>query len=361
MSEKLLESALKDIPAEVLTEEVKQSLLQVLHETVETRISAKVQLLEEELKNKEVQLTESFAQKEALLKEELAQNEKVLVEEAEKFKNELELSVITETKKFKDKVEKEALESAEKYRNDIEQMVLEESKALKERNDTALVEEVRKFRSEMIDRVSDYLDAQLNESIPSDMIEAAAKLEVYEPLVEAIKHSFASNYIKLDTTSYAVIKEAKDRIGDLETQLQEVSKKELSLKKEMKEVQKNMKIETLTEGLTAKQKGRAVKLLEGVALEDLDNKYNTIRDIIIQESIEVKKPEAKKPAPKTEKLVESQSADLVDDSASEIVKLQVKKVISKEIADRQVLTESKKQPTVQDLWKAKLDKQINRT
>lgn len=371
MSEKMVESILKNLPSELLTEEVKSEVSQLLEEAVSARVDAKLEVLKEEFETKEKELTESYALKEAELKEEMEKNERVLVEEAEKHKAELEEITIEETKQFKDRVTKEYAEESSEYRAEVEAMVLEEAKALKERQDAALVEEVKKFRQEMVEKVSDYLEAQLEQAIPEELMEAAAKLEVYEPLVEAVQAAFAGNFIKLDTTSYSLIKEARDEIATLKNQVQDYAKKEVHLKKEMKKVERNMKIEGLTEGLTAKQKSRAIKLLEGVEVDNLESRFETIRDVIIEsEEVHTKKT-APKPEANVEKLEESKSTKTeanddktVDDSDSEIVKHQVKKVIKEATARKEVAEPKKTLPEnanpLMESWAAKVQARKNR-
>jgi len=363
MTTKMLDAIFKNVDSKLLTEDVKKEVETLLTEAIDVKVDAKIQELKESYDAKTVELTESFAKKEQEIKEKAAADERVLIEEAEKHKKELEQAVIEETKSYKERTEKELAEEATKYREEVESMVLQEAKELKARQDAALVEEVKKFREEMIDKVSDYIEAQLSESIPTELMEAAAKLEVYQPLVESIQNAFSANYIKLDGTSYKLIKEARDEIQNLKGEIQNKAKEEIKLKKQLKNVERNIKIENLTEGLTAKQKGRAVKLLEGVELESLDAKFGQIRDVLIESDKPAEVPSEKK----VEKLDESKKTPepVKDEIEAEIVKHQVKKVLS-ETQVKEVINESKT-PTQPEgsnrnmsSWKNRLNRQITR-
>lgn len=334
MSNPTLEALFEGLEKGAMTDDLKSKLSTLINETVEARVSAKETLLKEEVDSIKKKLTEETEALKTKLLTEAEANERVLIEQAEKYKKELEETVIEETVKYKEKVEKERDEEIAKYRSEIEEMVLKEAQDFKTKQDAALVEEVKKFKAGMVDKVSDYLDAKLQEAIPSEIMEAASKLAVLEPLVQNIMESFSKNFVKLDTTSYKLIKEAKDQIVKLEAQLQEKAKTEVALKKEMREVQRNVKIKSLTEGLTQSQKEKAVKLLEGVEVEELEGRFSKIRDIIIES---VAKPVAQPVAPvvkKVEKLEEQKkevpatqpSATPIADQA--VIAHQVSKVLN---------------------------------
>jgi hypothetical protein len=299
MSKSTLEALFEGLDKGAVNDELKGKLTKLITETVDARVSAKEKLLTEEveaLKTKLVEETESLKNK---LLASAEANEKVLVEEAEKYKKELEEAVIEETVKYKTSVEKNRDEEISKYRGEIEAMVLEEAKSWKDTQDAALVEEVKNFKAGMVDKVSDYLEAKLQETVPAEIMESAAKLKVLEPLVHGIMETFSKNFVKLDTTSFKLIKEAKEQIVALEKQIQEKAKAEIALKTEIREVKRNMTVKSLTEGLTQAQKEKAVKLLEGVEVEALESRWSKIRDIVIEDRSAAKpvvKPAAVAPA-----------------------------------------------------------------
>jgi hypothetical protein len=126
--------------------------------------------------------------------------------------------------------------------------------------------------------------------------------------------------------------------------LEEKAKAEVKLKKEKRDVEKLMKLNSLTEGLTKAQKEKAVKLLEGVELEELDSRFVKIRDIIIestntkpvitqQKTQPVKKIEES--VKKTEEIVKNST-----ESEKAIIDHQIKKVLTE--SDQKVIVTGNK-------------------
>lgn len=319
-----LEALFEGIDKTVLTEDAKSKIEMLINETVDARVSAKEKLL-----------TEEVDAVKAKIKAETEANEKVLVEQAEKYKKTLEETLVEETTKFRDAFTKQKDTELEEAKTNLKALVLQEAKEFKTKQDAVLVEEVKKFRSNLTEKVSDYIEAKISEMIPSEIMESATKLAVLEPLVSGIMESFSKNYIKLDTTSYKMIKESRDEIASLQTQLQEKSKLEVKIKKEKQDVERALKVATLTEGLTQAQKGKAVKLLESVEYENLDKHFAQIRDVII----ESKAPavvEAKKETTPVQKLDESKKTDapvkkdekVQSEAQKEVLQHQLKKVLT---------------------------------
>lgn len=311
----------------ILSEETQAKVSKLIEETVDARVSAKEALLKEEHDKIKKELEDEKAK---VLKE-ATENEKVLVEEAEKYKKELEETVIAETVAYKTKLDEEKTAEIEKFQKEAEELLLKEATEFKQKQDAVLVEEVKNFKADLVEKVSDYLETKLTEKIPAEIMESATKMAVLEPLVTGIMETFSKNFVKLDTTSFNMINEAKQKISSLETALEEKAKVEVKLKKDKKDVERSLKINSLTEGLTKVQKDKAIKLLEGVELEDLDSRYVKIRDIIIES---VEKQPVVKPTPVVKKIEESAKKETtpVEKSTTQADKAlldhQLKKVIS---------------------------------
>lgn len=327
MSDKInLEALFEGMDKAVLSEDAQKKIESLINETVDVRVAAKEKLLQEELSKVKADL-ETEKKK---ISEEAAANEKVLVEQAERFKKSLEEAVIEESTKFKESFTKAKEAEVEEQKKQLQEMVLAEAKSFKEKQDAVLVEEVKNFKAELIEKVSDYLEAKLTEAVPAEIMESATKLAVLEPLVTGIMESFSKNFVKLDTTSYKLIKESRDEIAKLESQIQEKAKLEVNLKKEKRELERNLKVARLTEGLTQVQKEKAVKLLEGVEFEKLEDHYKKIGDIITESKVEAPKAEVEKlqESAKPEAKVEAPKTTIADQEA---IKHQVKKVLSESV------------------------------
>lgn len=310
-----------------LTSQQREKLTGLINETVDARITAKEKLLTEEFSAKETKLKTEIEDVKSKLLKESEENEKVLIEQAESFKVKLEESAIAKVKEFKEVAEKAYAEKASLYRQEIEQIALTEAKAYKDKKDSAATEEVKKFKGDLIEKVSSYLEAKIEKAIPSDSLNAAAKLAVYEPLVQSLMEGFSKHFIKLDDTSYELIKESKSKIAVLESELQTTKKEIVRVSKEKNEVERNLKIKTLTEGLTQAQSTKARKLLEGFELTELEPRFKKIRDIVIESEVKSVTPEVKKSVATAEVLTEGKKTEQTT-PAPTAVKVQQEKAIA---------------------------------
>lgn len=365
MTEKIdLQKIFEGLDKGLLNEDTQTKLSSLINETVEARVSAKEKLLTEEIEKAKKALEDDKA---TFIKEK-TENEKVLVEQAEKYKKELEETVIEETVKYKTKIDTEKAEEIEKFKKEAEEVLLAEAKDFKTKQDAVLVEEVKNFKAELVEKVSDYLQAKLSQDlIPAEIMESATKMAVLEPLVSGIMETFSKNYVKIDTTSFKLLSEAKEKISSLESAIEEKTKAAIKIQKEKKDVERQMKLNALTEGLTKVQKEKAVKLLEGVELEQLDSRFIKIRDIIIESNTVQTKPVAKPIAQpvKVEKIEESvkkveakpivEKAEKTEEEKA-VLEHQVKKILSESEVKEITTGKQPEAPSQISKWASKLQK-----
>ena len=279
----------------ILTDESKQKISEMIDSLVETRVNAKtleltekVKELEESesvLKEKEKILVEeakNFARK---LGNEFVERENVMFEEIENYRKQAEEIIIETCIEYRDKIEEISLEEAENCRLALENIVESEAGNYKKEQDAALAKEVKEFRESLVNKISEYMETELTKSIPQDIMEAAVENAAMRPLVEGMIATFGKNHIKLDSTSMDVIKEAKAEINKLTEAYNVKIKDNLKLSAKVRELEKTMKLESLTRGMTTPQKSKVFKLLESCSVDEIDNKFEQIKDIIITESV----------------------------------------------------------------------------
>lgn len=320
---KIIEELFEGFDAKLVSEELKDSVRGMIDSLVETRVKAltteleekeaaflsEVEKLKAEYAEKEAKLLEGIEAKEKILEEEanafadkvaktLAEKEAIMVEESENYRKHVEQVVNEEGSLFKETLEKIVTEEAEEYRKYIEAIALEEAVAFKTMQESALAEEVGEFKASMVDSISEFLEAELEKNIPAEIMEAEVKLAAYEPLVESMIGVFGDNYIKLDSTSYGVIKEARKENQELSESVNAKVKENVRLQSQVNELEKSIKIKELTEGMTQVQKETASKLMESCSsAADVDKEFAKVKDIIIESSV---KSEPAKPKAKTE-------------------------------------------------------------
>jgi hypothetical protein len=310
MDKVVLEQIFEGLDKNLVSAELRQKVSEMIEGVVKTRVEALTQelaakealFIEEagkvkaEFEAKEAALLEQIAQKEKVLEEEavafaekvatgINEKEAIMVEEVENYRKQVEGLVAEEASAYRDHLEAIVKEESENYKNYVESIALEEARNHKTQQDAVLAKEVGEFKKEMVDKISEFFEAELVKNIPQEVMESAVKLSAYEPLVESIMGVFSKNYIKLDTTSYEVIKEARKTNEDLTQSLNAKVKDNVRLAARVKDFEKKSKISDITEGLTIEQRKKAVQLLENYNLEEIDAKFAQVKDIIIESSV----------------------------------------------------------------------------
>lgn len=310
MDKVVIEQIFEGLDKNLVSAELRQKVSEMIEGVVNTRVEALTKdlaakeaifieeagKLKTEYEAKEAALLEQVAQKEKVLEEEaiafaekvaggINEKEAIMVEEVENYRKQVEGLVAEEASAYRDHLEAIVKEESENYKNYIESIALEEARNHKTQQDAVLAKEVGEFKKEMVDKISEFFEAELVKNIPQEVMESAVKLSAYEPLVESIMGVFSKNYIKLDTTSYEVIKEARKTNEDLTQSLNAKVKDNVRLAARVKDFEKKSKISDITEGMTVEQRKKAVQLLEGYNVEEIDSKFAQVKDIIIESSV----------------------------------------------------------------------------
>jgi len=187
-------------------------------------------------------------------------------------------------------------ESTDKFAKDLttlEEEAITKAKAFKEKLETAhgatstkLTEdkasEIDTFKTELVEKVNKYLKYELEKKIPDTFVEAVAKVQVLEPIVEGFKQVMSENYIKIDEENFGLLKDAHGEIVKIREELAESVKENMEINSELQDYRRSMKISQVCEGLTEAQRERASKLLESYGVEEIEERYGVIRDIIIE-------------------------------------------------------------------------------
>jgi hypothetical protein len=207
-----------------------------------------------------------------------------------KFQTEV---VEADTKEKYDTLLKEATDKFEGKIKTLEESLVEKAatfkKTLEEAHDKvktqleeAKEEETSKFKEFVVEKVDKYLKLELDKKIPDTYVEAVAKVQVLEPIVEGVKKSLSDNYIQFDEENFGLLKDAKDEIITVRADLAESVKKNMEINDKLVELQRSVKVSQVCEGLTDTQRERATKLLESYGVDEIEDRMNAIRDLIIE-------------------------------------------------------------------------------
>jgi hypothetical protein len=235
-------SALNEDQASFISEKITK----LVETKVDSELAVQTEILESEIKEKYNVLLE---EKEKEYTGNLEALEETLTEKAKMFKEAIE-----------EKTEKTLRVLAEKYEADITE-----------------------YKGFITEKVDSYLELKMKELVPDTHIEAVAKVAVLEPIVEGFKKVMAENYIKFDEESFGLLKDARSEIISLRNQLSESVNECMDMNKKLHLTERSVTISEVCEGLTESQRERAAKLLEGYATGELKERFQYIREAVIQD------------------------------------------------------------------------------
>jgi hypothetical protein len=205
------------------------------------------------------------------------------------------------TKKFEEdlkKVEETVVEKSTSFKTKLEENMKKTVEGIKETKDT----EYKTFKESMVDKLDKYLELELDKQIPEIYVEALAKVEVLEPFMEGIKKVAKDTLIPFDEENIGLLKDARKEIVKLREEVAEATTKNMDINSELKDYKRSVKISEVCEGLTESQREKTLKLLESYDVDEINDRWNAIRDIIIEEKVAEK--EEKEEEEKEEEAVE---------------------------------------------------------
>lgn len=243
---------------QALTEDQTEAISSKLDKLVETRVETKVKFQTEVL---EAEAKEKY--------------DSLLTEATSKYDKQL------------GSVEGKTVELAESYKAKMESKVNDVVTKLQEKKE----QEVESFKKEIVEKLDKYLELELDKKIPQTYVEAVAKVSVLEPIVEGVKNSLTENYIKFDENNFGLLKDAKQEIIKLREENASTVKESMDMNSELKDMKRSLKISEVCEGLTDSQRERTTTLLESYDVDEIGERFNAIRDIII-EGVEMQEPAA---------------------------------------------------------------------
>jgi hypothetical protein len=140
---------------------------------------------------------------------------------------------------------------------------------------------VDEYKDQLVEKISSYLDVELERMIPEDIAEKVAKAEIYEPLVEGFKATVNRYGIEFESEGHALLKEAKEEILKLRGELDETIAKTMEMTSEMAKKDAVLTLMEKMEGLTDDQQKKIVTIFKGKSADEINERFNEVRDLII--------------------------------------------------------------------------------
>jgi hypothetical protein len=142
---------------------------------------------------------------------------------------------------------------------------------------------VVEIRQELSEKVDEYLSYVASEYITENKlaIESGLKMEIMENFMSGIKGVFEENYIELPEEKLDLYSEALETLDSKESELNEQFEKNIQLNKRLVELEKDIVLMNVTEGLTDTQVDKIRNLSENVEFDNTDDmtkKITLIKD-----------------------------------------------------------------------------------
>ena len=142
---------------------------------------------------------------------------------------------------------------------------------------------IEDYKESLTEKISSYLESELQNLIPENLVEAQAKVEAYEPIVEKVKSVFKGYGVEVDSEAHAVLKEAKEEILGLQKSYDSIVDEKLKLEEKTAELLAKYVLKEKCDGLTETQTAKINVIFKGSKVEEIEEKFESVVDLIISE------------------------------------------------------------------------------
>jgi hypothetical protein len=159
------------------------------------------------------------------------------------------------------------------------EMVDEKLKEEKEKLIEQYEEKFEAYKEDITSKFSNFVDEILDEqmTIPEKVLEFARKGELYSDLIEQFKVRLGVDEGLLDEEVKALLKEAKQEIQNLRSQLDETIAEKLEVKGDAQDLAAELYVRRKCDGLTVEQSNHVMAMLEGIKdRNEIDRKFGVI-------------------------------------------------------------------------------------
>ena len=132
-----------------------------------------------------------------------------------------------------------------------------------------IAEATEDLKVSLQERIDSYLEYVAEEWLTENelAVEAGLKTEMTESFLGGMKSLFEEHYVTIPEEKYDVIESMVDKLDEMETKLNEQTKKNISLNKRLAESVAGSILESVSDGLASTQKEKLASLAESVEFE----------------------------------------------------------------------------------------------
>ena len=228
------------------------------------------------------------------------------------------------TKKLEQLLEAIDKDHTTKLEKVVEAIELDRANKLKKvvsKYERTLNEDAKNFKKTLVESISDYLEAYLEEMVPAADIQEAVKNKKAAKLLESLRTTLAvTSALEKDSIKDAVL-DGKNQINEASKKLESIQSENAMLKESLHQVQAGLILEQRTATLNDQEKSYVKKVMKGKSLEFINENFDYTVKLFnkkLTDRLEVLKEEALNERQDVDHVITEQTQDVITENAQQI-------------------------------------------
>jgi hypothetical protein len=206
----------------------------------------------------------------------------------------------------------------------VEAIELDRANKLKKvvsKYERTLNEDAKKFKQTLVESISDYLEAYLEEIVPAADIQEAVKNKKAAKLLESLRNTLAvTSALERDSIKDAVL-DGKNQINEASKKLESIQSENAMLKESLQQIQAGLILEQKTAKLNDQEKYYVKKVMAGKSLEFINENFDYTVKLFnkkLTDRLEVLKEEALNERQDVDHVVTEQTEEVITEGVQQI-------------------------------------------
>lgn len=256
---------------------------------------------------------ESMTEIQAAVEKKVQEKVQIHVEKALAEQDELYSNKLTQ---LLEAIDKDHSAKLEKVVSAIDEDRADKLKMVVSKYESALNEDAKKFKEQLVESISDYLDAYLAEAVPAEDIQEAVRNKKAVKVLEGLRQHLAVDAALQNESIKEAILDGKTQINEASEKLESIVAENNALKSELDKIKATMLIEQRTVNLDEQQKKYVKKVFADKSLDFINENFDYTLKLFNKKQndrLESLKEEALSESTKVDRVVVEQTQDTTDD------------------------------------------------
>lgn len=256
---------------------------------------------------------ESMTEIQAAVEKKVQEKVQIHVEKALAEQDELYSNKLTQ---LLEAIDKDHSAKLEKVVSAIDEDRADKLKMVVSKYESALNEDAKKFKEQLVESISDYLDAYLAEAVPAEDIQEAVRNKKAIKVLEGLRQHLAVDAALQNESIKEAILDGKTQINEASEKLESIVAENNALKSELDKIKATMLIEQRTVNLDEQQKKYVKKVFADKSLDFINENFDYTLKLFNKKQndrLESLKEEALSESTKVDRVVVEQTQDTTDD------------------------------------------------